>query len=106
MSTANQINCGQHGLQDQTFVCQHIAASLATGVAVGFHWSRESERADRPDAWCTDCEDMRAAGDGDWSEEMMSRLDIKILCGGCYDEAKDLWRPYRLQHWSEFSAKT
>ena len=95
MSESSQINCGQHGLQDTTFVCRHIADSLLTGTAVGFHWPRESEGDPRPDAWCSTCERMRIDGGGDWTEEMERHLDIKILCGGCYDRAKDIWRAYR-----------
>jgi hypothetical protein len=97
MSESDQITCSQHGSQDSTFVCQHIARSLTTGIAVGFHWPRENERNPRPDAWCSACERMRVDGGGDWTEEMGPSLDIQTLCGGCYDSAKDLWRTYR-QH--------
>ena len=39
----SQISCSTHGVQIQTFVCQHIARSLHTRIAVGFHWPRTTE---------------------------------------------------------------
>jgi hypothetical protein len=35
VSDSRKISCGVHGWQDQTFVCQHIAESLRTGIPVG-----------------------------------------------------------------------
>lgn len=91
MSDSQKIKCDVHGWQQQTFVCQHIAQSLHTGVPVGFHWPAEQEEL-RPDAWCSDCEQARvAAGGDDWTPEVEAKLGIKLLCGACYDSAKSIW---------------
>lgn len=88
----NLINCSVHGLQDETFVCSHIVGTLHTGVAVGFHWPRESADDSRPDAWCSQCEQQRVASGGEWTDEVMDFVGMTTLCGGCYDRAKDVWR--------------
>jgi hypothetical protein len=90
MLESGKVQCGTHGWQEQTFVCQHIVQSLHTGIPVGFHWPAEQSDA-RPDAWCLACEEARAQEGGDWTPEVVKRLGVKLLCGSCYDDAKSLW---------------
>lgn len=90
MSDSQKIQCDVHGWQEQTFVCQHIAESLHTGIPVGFHWSAEQTEA-RPDAWCSACEQVRVEAGGDWTPEVEQKLSVKLLCGACYDYAKSIW---------------
>jgi hypothetical protein len=90
VTDAQRIKCDVHGWQEQTFVCQHIAQSLNTGVPVGFHWSSKQTDA-RPDAWCSDCERARIEAGGDWTPEVEAKLRVKLLCGACYDYAKSIW---------------
>ena len=90
MSDSQKIDCHVHGWQEQTFVCQHIANSLRTGIRVGFHWSAEQRDA-RPDAWCSGCEDARLEAGGDWTPEVSAKLKVKLLCAACYDYAKSIW---------------
>ena len=99
MSDRQKINCGVHGWQEQTFVCQHIAQSLHTNIPVGFHWS--SGQTDmRPDAWCSACEQARIDAGGDWTPEVEEKLRVKLLCGACYDYAKTIWSNGRkITHW-------
>ena len=84
-----QTECHQHGNQDETFVCQHIVHGLREGVAYGFWWETESGSS-RPDAWCTACEELVAAADGERTEEVVAFASIKLLCGLCYDRAKEM----------------
>ena len=90
MSDSHKIECSVHGLQEETFVCQHIAESLRTGVPVGFYWSAE-QAGSRPDAWCSSCEKARLEAGGDWTPEVEAKLGVKLLCGACYDFAKSIW---------------
>ena len=87
MSQSNQVVCHSHGLQPETFVCQHIAQSLKTGQAVGFFWPAGSDE-ERPDAWCLACEERARVTDGDWIGEAAAHLGLSILCASCYDNAK------------------
>ena len=83
------IQCAQHGLCDETFVCQHLVKSLSTRVRAGFFNSREP----RGDAWCRACEEIRIREDGesgDWNERSEQFAGISLLCGGCYDEVRAL----------------
>jgi hypothetical protein len=84
------VHCDTHGPQPQAFVCQHIFVSLDTERAVGFHWPAESDDP-FPDAWCNKCEAARVAAGGDWNEELMKMVGIKLICGSCYQVAKDIW---------------
>jgi len=90
VSKREKINCQGHGWQEQTFVCQHIAQSLHTGIPVGFFWS-SAQTDNRPDAWCLACEQARVEAGGDWTPEVEKKLAVKLLCGVCYDYAKSIW---------------
>lgn len=82
-----EVHCGQHGAQPATFVCQHLARSIRTGVAVGFHVSGENPGTERPDAWCNDCERIRVDEGGEWNDRSETFAGITLLCGRCYDRA-------------------
>jgi hypothetical protein len=79
----NIVDCDLHGKQQQTFVCEH----LVHGEGLGFFQADEQENP-RPDAWCSRCELIRQAH-GDWTEESEKLLGVKLLCGACYDRAKE-----------------
>jgi len=87
---AGTVECERHGPQPEAFVCQHIAESLRTGQSVGFFWSSESSES-RPDAWCRECNERVKRTGGEWVGEAAEALGVKLLCGGCYDAAKQLW---------------
>jgi len=90
MSCDQIVECPHHGAQRKAFACQHIAASLVTGLAVGFHWPADSKDP-HPDAWCTSCDEARIAAGGDWAPEVEEKLGVSLLCGGCYEAAKRIW---------------
>jgi hypothetical protein len=89
MSTSPSINCSRHGVQPETFVCQHIVQSLRTRVSVGFFWPADASEP-RPDAWCSECETRVAQTGGEWIGEAAAGLGAAVLCASCYDEAKAL----------------
>lgn len=85
----DKVECSIHGIQDETFVCTHLADSLHTEKQVGFYYSDD----DRGDAWCSECEDVRikeGGESGDWNDESEAFAQIKLLCGSCYDKIKRL----------------
>lgn len=83
------IQCTLHGVQDEAFVCQHIAESLHARTPVGFFWSAD-DPSRRPDAWCSACNDRVAKTGGEWTGEALAQLGAKLLCGLCYDEARSI----------------
>ena len=91
MSEVRQIKCGVHGWKAESVVCKHIVESLHTGQSVGFNWPAEATEP-HPDAWCSSCEEARAAGSGEWTPEIEAMLDIQLFCGACYERAKEIWR--------------
>ena len=89
MSNERVVECRDHGSQPATFVCQHIAATLATGVAVGFHWPESSDQ-EYPDAWCTSCHRRHEAAGWEWEGEAAEELGVTLLCAAGYGRCRAL----------------
>lgn len=85
----SKIHCCNHGEQDETFVCQHIVQGLKAGVPYGFWWAGESEQ-DRPDAWCTLCNELVSEAGGEWTDSVLAVAQVELLCARCYDDAKGM----------------
>lgn len=81
---SDMIQCNTHGESLQTFVCTHL---LGGGVGLGFNRNEPDEENPFPDAWCDNCEIIRAAHDG-WDEESEKLAEISLLCSGCYERAR------------------
>ena len=82
------VRCDVHGSQQETFVCQHIAEGLQSRKRVGFCWTSYDPDNARPDAWCLACDERVSATGGEWIDQAQEHLQAKILCGACYDVAK------------------
>jgi hypothetical protein len=85
----NTVDCEQHGQQPETFVCQHVVQSLYTNKRVGFRWADDPENP-RPDAWCTACNELLSEAGGEWNDRTESFAGVKLLCGACYDRAREI----------------
>jgi len=81
---AGNVECGIHGVRRETFVCTHL---LGDSVGLGFNRNDPGEENPFPDAWCDDCEIIRAAHGG-WTEESEKLVKISVLCSGCYERAR------------------
>ena len=90
MSDPGKIKCQTHGWQIEAFACQHIVQSLHTEIPVGFNWA-VSATEPCPDAWCSACESVWVEAGGEWTEYVRQQLNIKVLCGACYEHAKGIW---------------
>ena len=84
------IECRVHGLQQTTYVCQHIIEALKDGEPRGFFWSIEDPENPRPDAWCFECNEKVKETDGEWADEILDFVKVSVLCGACYDRAKEI----------------
>ena len=90
---ATVTTCSRHGTQGIGLVCTHVAHAIDSGEKVGFFWGGDTDTA-RPDAWCLQCERALIALDGASSEQWFVKAEFKILCAGCWDEAKErLYQP-------------
>lgn len=81
---SNKIQCETHGECLETFVCEHLPGESA---GLGFNREEPNELAPFPDAWCDDCELIRAAHGG-WNEQSEKLTKIVLLCSGCYERAR------------------
>lgn len=83
------VDCERHGRKAATFVCQHVAGSLWSRVAVGFHWPADSDQ-EFPDAWCSACNVRHQRCGWEWTGEAADHLGAKLLCSSCYVEARSI----------------
>lgn len=81
---ADKIHCATHGECQETFVCSHLL-----GESAGLGFNRDEPDTDHPfpDAWCDNCEVIRAAHNG-WDDEAEKLVRISLLCSGCYERAR------------------
>lgn len=94
-----QVVCNVHGATAPAYVCRH----LVTGKDRGFIAAVGSE-SERPDAWCSECEQVRIAEGGEWNERSEGFAGISVICAVCYDAARKRndtrgRKPNRLLFW-------
>ncbi len=81
---AEKIRCAIHGESEQAFVCSHL---LGESSGLGFDRNEPVSYNPYPDAWCDNCELIRAAHDG-WNELSEKLLKVSLLCSRCYERAR------------------
>ena len=81
---AEKVECATHGESDATYVCAHL---LGGSTGLGFNRDEPTSDTPFPDAWCDDCELIRAAHDG-WDEESEKLTKISLLCSKCYQRTR------------------
>ena len=84
------VECSEHGPQQATFVCRHLADSLRSGTRVGYVAAEPTSEDPRPDAWCWACEAMTVRAGGEWNDRTDAALGVTLLCGACYDRLRGL----------------
>ena len=80
------VHCETHGDRREAFVCDH----LLDGTRQGF-FTADDPGNPHPDAWCSKCEQIRSAyagADGEWNEKSEALLEVRLVCGDCYEEIK------------------
>jgi hypothetical protein len=80
----DKIHCDTHGESEKTCVCTHLVGE-STGL--GFNRNDPTEDNPSPDAWCDNCELIRAVH-GTWKDTPGDLLTIRLLCSGCYERAR------------------
>lgn len=81
---SDKVQCAAHGESEAAFVCAHL---LGEATALGFNRDEPTPEKPFPDAWCDDCEIIRAAHGG-WTEESEKLTRITLLCSGCYERSR------------------
>jgi hypothetical protein len=80
----DKVHCDTHGESDAAYVCTHLVGE-STGL--GFNRDQPGEDSPFPDAWCDNCEMVRAANGG-WNEESEKLASVSLVCSGCYERAR------------------
>jgi len=60
---------------------------LGEAAGLGFNRDEPTPENPFPDAWCDDCEIIRATHGG-WNEESEKLTKITLLCSGCYERSR------------------
>jgi hypothetical protein len=81
---ADKIDCAIHGECSRTYVCSHLTGETA---GLGFNRSEPTDDNPFPDAWCDDCELVRA-GHGGWNESSERLVARLVLCSFCYERSR------------------
>jgi hypothetical protein len=81
---SGKVQCATHGESNETFVCTHL---LGESSGLGFNRKEPTNDNPFPDAWCDDCEIVRAAH-GEWNSESERLVKISLLCSECYERAR------------------
>jgi hypothetical protein len=77
-------DCDQHGQQQITFVCKHIASTHRPNT-VGFVSFPSEGQDDLRDAWCEECDEYLQERGGSWIEDRVEVPGgIDLLCAECY----------------------
>jgi len=79
----DSIQCAIHGESRKTFACTHLLGETA---GLGFNRDDPTDDNPFPDAWCDNCELIRASHNG-WNDESQELAKISLLCSGCYERA-------------------
>lgn len=84
------VECKGHGLRRRAFICQHLTKESHLGFHEPFPTDpdTELEMEDDYEAWCDQCEAVRAA-EGEWNDRSEAFAKIKLYCVKCFFEIKD-----------------
>lgn len=77
------VACDVHNSGRTAFVCQHLINSEYLGFNEAFDFELSIEEDDDYQAWCNECEKVRAK-EGEWNDESIAFADIKVVCEECY----------------------
>ena len=80
------VHCQMHGDRREAFVCDH----LLHGARQGFFAADEPGNP-YPDAWCSVCDKIRSSrggANGEWNQKSEALIQVRLVCGDCYDEIK------------------
>lgn len=77
-------HCQKHGDRRKAYVCGH----LLYGDRLGFFCASDEPSNPHPDAWCSTCDQIRLEHGGEWTEQSAGLIDVRLVCGDCYEEIK------------------
>jgi hypothetical protein len=85
------IECDRHGGGIVSFVCKHIISEPSGEFHEAYAINIEDvNEKDELQAWCELCEKERLK-EGEWNDESMKNVELRLLCHKCYYEAKKKW---------------
>ncbi|HEY6258649.1 MAG TPA: hypothetical protein VIY51_22935 [Xanthobacteraceae bacterium] len=74
--------CAVHGQSRRAFICQHLLATLEDEVPRGAFWCRDEDQC--INGYCAECAARLEAVGGEWTDDLMARVDVKLICEGCF----------------------
>ncbi|MEZ0183782.1 hypothetical protein AB9T89_16180 [Flavobacterium oncorhynchi] len=87
-----KVECSNHGLRNNAFVCQHLVNSEFPGFWEPFDSDSTKEYDDGElNAWCDKC-DKILVEQGEWNDVSEEFAQIQLICEVCFFELKELNR--------------
>lgn len=82
--------CDAHETARRAFVCQHLNTKTVTGFHEAFETFPGMELDEEEDfqAWCDQC-NLAFEKEGEWTDEAMELVNLKVICEHCYFEMKE-----------------
>jgi hypothetical protein len=75
------VHCVAHGESQQAYTCSHLLGGVH---GLGFNSEPPSPETPFPNAWCDDCELIRAAHGG-WNDKSEELASLSLICVRCYE---------------------
>jgi hypothetical protein len=85
-----KVECCNHGLRNEAYVCQHLVTSEFNGFWESFDSDSTKEYVDGElNAWCNEC-DKVLVEQGEWNDISEAFAKIELVCDACFFEMKEL----------------
>jgi hypothetical protein len=78
------VQCNVHGELPKAYICVHLVGESS---GRGFNREDPSEGDASPDAWCDDCEIIRAAHNA-WDDVPNGLCEFALVCSECYERSR------------------
>ncbi|MGL4236016.1 hypothetical protein [Tabrizicola sp.] len=82
------VSCATHGSARPAFACVHVLETLRDQKPRGLFFDRDDD--DQLNGWCAECEAVIAANNYEWTDDIVARMNGKLLCEACFLDAMRL----------------
>jgi len=89
--TSDAIHCPDHGQVRPAFVCRHLFQQLLEKDFTPIGFFEPDTAGESPNGWCKQCDEVMAR-EGAWNNVSEAFADVKLVCSGCYGQARALQR--------------
>ena len=86
---SDAVHCPDHGLARPAFLCRHLFQQLLDKDFRPIGFCEPDSPGESVNGWCKRC-DEALAREGEWNDVSEAFAGIKLVCSGCYGQARAL----------------